>query len=150
MTQYRRIFNQYLKTKGARLTPGRGLILDAVFANHGHFDVEELYEQLKRAGGKVSRATLYRTLPLLVECGLVRPAMRTGETTRYEHIWGHPRHMHIVCRLCGRVIEEELGELGKTLQELGRKHRYHVEEITVNVRGVCAHCRGKEWNDVRP
>ncbi|MCD4829467.1 MAG: transcriptional repressor [Candidatus Cloacimonetes bacterium] len=148
MTQYRRIFAEFMKRRGAKITHGRGAILEAVFDNHGHFDVEELYEQLKSRGERVSLATLYRTIPLLVESGLVRQAMRTDATTRYEHVWGHPRHLHIVCKHCGKVVEVELGDMAETLRTLGRNHGYRVEEITLCLRGLCRPCRQKGESDV--
>jgi Fur family ferric uptake transcriptional regulator len=148
MEEYKVIFDKFLRKNGLRLTSSRMSALEAVFATHDHFDVEALYDTMRRHGLRASRATLYRTIHLLVASGLVRQVPIQGETTRYEHIWGHPRHLHLVCTECGALLEDELGAAEQALLETGRRHGWRVTEIAVSLRGVCPKC-DKEVNDVR-
>ena len=71
-----------------------------IFAQHNHFDAEQLIDDMKRAGGHVSRATVYRTLAKLVDAGLLR-RLELGSRTFYEHDYGYPQHEHLVCERCG-------------------------------------------------
>ena len=105
MLDHENIFKYYLKKKKLKFTPERKLTLDTVFSLHKHFNIERLYKKLHKKNKHISMSTLYRTIPLFLECGLVREALhRDGETT-YEHIFGHTHHDHLLCVNCGRIIE---------------------------------------------
>jgi len=95
-------FRSYLKSKKLKFTPEREAILKKVFSLHEHFDVEKLYEKLDK---RISRATIYRTLSLLVKSKLVEELFRCQDKVSYERIFGHKHHDHMLCIKCGKVIE---------------------------------------------
>lgn len=97
-----------LADKGLRKTTQRDAIIEAAFSTKEHFNAEELLEMAKKIDLSVSRATVYRTLPLLVESGLLRELDLGGETKIYDpNFLEHPTHNHLVCVDCKKIIEFE-------------------------------------------
>ncbi|MFA6799185.1 MAG: transcriptional repressor, partial [Bacteroidales bacterium] len=101
----RQIFSNYIEKKGLRKTPERFAILDEVYARTGHFDVETLYIQMKNASYQVSRATLYNTMDLLIDCGLVVKHQFGKNIAQFEKTYRCRQHDHIICTSCGKVEE---------------------------------------------
>ena len=133
-------FKNYLKSKGLKFTPERQTILEGVFSLHNHFDVEEIFEKIRKRGEYISRATIYRTIPLLVESGLMREALRCHDKVHYEHIFGHGHHDHLVCVKCGRIIEFKYDKI-ETLQDaICKKYDFRPIEHRLGIRGYCKKC----------
>jgi Fur family ferric uptake transcriptional regulator len=135
------IFERYLKTKNLSLTKERKLILDEVFSIDGHLEADEIFLRLKKDKKDVSRATVYRTLGLLVDSGLVRKVYLGEDHIHYEHTHGHTHHDHLVCIKCGKVIEFSDKKIEKlqalVCQETGFKELSH----TVQIFGYCKDCK---------
>ncbi|NLK50417.1 MAG: transcriptional repressor [Candidatus Cloacimonetes bacterium] len=144
MKEYERLFTEYLEAKGQRLTQPRRLILEAVFSLHDHFDVEQLYDRLRIHNEEVSRATIYRTLPLLVESGLIQHSLRQADRDFYEHILGHPQHLHWICRKCGTVVETSLEMVLPHINKVASQQRFQIEDYQLNLRGLCWKCADNE------
>ena len=95
----------FIRTKGLRKTPQRDAIVDAIFASDEHFTADELWEKLRGTDARTSRATLYRTLSLLTEAGLLQEIdLGDGQTTYDPNFLDKPSHNHLVCVDCGRVL----------------------------------------------
>jgi Fur family ferric uptake transcriptional regulator len=104
----REVLYGYLAGKGLRKTTQRDAIIEAAFSTREHFNAEELFSMAKKIDSSVSRATVYRTLPLLVESGLLRELDLGGETKIYDpNFLEHPTHNHLVCLDCKKIIEFE-------------------------------------------
>jgi Fur family ferric uptake transcriptional regulator len=104
----REILYGFLAQKGLRKTSQRDAIIDAAFGTREHFNAEDLLNMARAIDGSVSRATVYRTLPLLVESGLLRPLDLGGDTVVYDpNFLEHPTHNHLVCVDCRKIIEFE-------------------------------------------
>ena len=97
MKKEKELYRDFLKSKNLKLTKPRLIIMEAVFENHEHFNVDDLYEQIKKKHKNVSRATIYRTVPLLVESGLIKQSLRCESKDIYEHTYGHENHLHFIC-----------------------------------------------------
>ncbi len=136
------LFGQFLAGRGKRITQQRRLIVEQVFSHHDHFDADELLDhlQLLIAQRKVSRPTVYRTLGELVEAGLLRK-MILGKRSVYEHEYGYPRHDHLYCQVCNRLIEFHSPELDRISAAVAKEADFQVVSHRMFVTGVCAECR---------
>ncbi len=141
---YREVFVKYLQSQGLKLTRSRETIMEAVFATHSHFDVEELYLSLREEKKNVSRATIYRTLPYLLQAGLIRKSMCDDHKEEYEHIYGHPNHLHLVCIACGRIVEQSNEELDRVLERIAKHSGFTIKDYSLGVKGLCSLCRKKK------
>ncbi|MCK4957332.1 MAG: transcriptional repressor [Candidatus Cloacimonetes bacterium] len=140
MNQEQKIFKEFLQKKGLKLTKPRQIILEEVFLTHKHFNVDQLYDQIKIKYSNVSRATIYRTMPLLIEASLIKNALRCEAKDHYEHIYGHERHLHLICNKCGTIIEAEISDMEQLLNQIAETKKFHIEDYNVGARGVCVNC----------
>ena len=101
----RDIFRKYLERRGFKLTAERQALFDELFARHEHFEADELLVRLRAKHKKISRATIYRTLELLVDSGIVGRVRIGSPGYRYERLRAGEHHDHLICNECGRVIE---------------------------------------------
>lgn len=140
----RETLTAYLKENNLRATPERLKILDEVMKGSGHFDADELYTRLRTKGVKVSRATVYNTLDVLLECGLISK-YRFGENhSRYEKAFGRPRHDHLICLSCGDIIEFVSDRLIKIQEEVCKEKNFKAQNATLQIFGICSKCQKKK------
>jgi len=136
------VFRAHLRRRGLKYTRERQAILQAVMQDEQHFEAEELLWTMRRQSVRVGKATIYRTLPLLVEAGIIREAIYGEKHAHYEHTFGHRPHDHMVCRDCGQVIEfdskEVLDLIGQLCGRQGFEPLYHRFQVS----GRCGQCRG--------
>jgi len=134
------ILKRQLTRKSEKYTSQRREILRAVLVTHEHFDADWLCQQMKRVDAKASKATVYRTLKVLCECGLIREVFRGEHGAYYEHIYGHAHHEHMICLSCGKVIEFISRRLEQIQDEACRAHGFHAVRHHLQVFGYCADC----------
>jgi len=141
MAEHERIFEAFLINKGLKFTRPRRLILSTVFGLHEHFDVEQLYDIIHKVSRDVSRATVYRSIPLLVEAGLIQRSVRSETRDKFEHIFGHPRHAHWVCHNCGAVMETNIQDVVKLLKSKAEVQNFMISDINLTINGLCWKCQ---------
>ncbi|PIV57159.1 transcriptional repressor [Candidatus Desantisbacteria bacterium CG_4_10_14_0_8_um_filter_48_22] len=144
MKTYERQFKSYLKEKKLKLTPERKIILSAILSFHGHFDVDGLYEKIRAEGKNLSRATIYRAMPLFIESGFIREILNSRGKASYEHIFGHEHHDHLLCIKCGRIIEFKEDKIEELQEEVCKKYDFEPVEHRLGIRGYCNKCRNKK------
>ena len=135
------VFREFIRNKGLRNTPEREQVVKLVFSIHDHFDVDELYLQLRRQSDKISKATVYRTIPLLLESGLIQEAYFEDGHVHYEHIYGHEHHCHLRCLDCGKVVEFTEKAVARVEEEVGDRFDFLVTGHKLEVYGYCAKCK---------
>jgi Fur family ferric uptake transcriptional regulator len=141
----RDILNTHLRQRGkGRATSSRYAVLDEVLRTQGHFDVEGLYYRLITSGVKVSKATVYNTLDLLKECGLVSKYRFAENTSRYEKAFGRPHHHHLICLKCGDIIEFVNDRLERIQDDVCRDKKFEPQSSSLQIFGTCARCSKKD------
>ncbi|MCS7084501.1 MAG: transcriptional repressor [Bacteroidia bacterium] len=135
--EVKKIFNAYLDRLGRRKTPERLAILEEIYSRSDHFDVETLYLVLKSKNCRVSRATVYNTLDLLVECDLVARRHFGGGQTLYERSYGFKQHDHLICSDCGRVMEFCDPRVSEIQSLIGDLLQFDVHGHTLVLHGKC-------------
>ena len=151
--QVRELFTTYLEQNQQRKTPERYAILDEIYSSKAHFDVDELYLKMKTRNYHVSRATVYNTLDLLVESGLVKRHQFGQNTSHYEQAFGYKQHDHLICNHCKKVFEfcdprvqQITSTMGQLLKFEVSSHSLHLYgNPSTNDLGECIQC-GKDTN----
>lgn len=136
----KKIFTDFIKQKKLKYTKERSAILKEVFSHHNHFDPKDLLAAMEKRGIKISRASIYRTLSLLIECGLAVKAERTEKRIRYEHTFGHKHHDHLVCIKCGKIIPLYSEKLEQLQKKLCKEKKFKPITHTLEIKGYCSGC----------
>jgi Fur family ferric uptake transcriptional regulator len=135
-------FARYLSQHGLKMTRERRVILGHLLSVRGHFDVDDLLGRLRKAGHAVSRATLYRNLPRLVDSGLIHKVEMARGQARYELMLGRHHHDHMICLGCGTILEFESPDVERIQEEVCRRKKFLMTGHTHQIRGYCASCTG--------
>jgi Fur family transcriptional regulator, ferric uptake regulator len=136
----RQRFLETIRDRGLRVTRARLSLFDQIFTQHGHIDAEELLAAARLRGLAISRATVYRNLDLLVDCGLVRKHRLGHRRFLYEHVHAGQDHDHLVCSDCGRVVEFVSPGIAALQTEICRAHGFLPSHHTLQITGLCTVC----------
>ncbi|HEY2091739.1 MAG TPA: transcriptional repressor [Thermoanaerobaculia bacterium] len=136
-------FSGFLQQQGLKLTSEREALVREIFSTHYHFEADELLFKMKQNSVKISRATVYRTLELLVKSGLVRRVHLGEDHYHYEHVSGNSHHDHLVCTTCGAVIEFHDEELERRQREICERKKFTPTFHNLQILGLCDACRRK-------
>jgi Fur family transcriptional regulator, ferric uptake regulator len=134
-------FQEFLQKQGLKLTSERTALVRHIFSTHYHFEADELLFKMKEQNVKISRATVYRTLELLVKSGLVRRVHLGEDHYHYEHVTGNSHHDHLICTTCGNVIEFHDEVLEQRQIEICEKKKFTPTFHNLQILGVCDSCR---------
>ncbi len=134
--------DEFIRRKGLRRTGQRDRIMQEIFAKDDHFTAEELYDRVRKSDSGTSRATIYRTLALLVEAGLLREIdLGENETTYDPNFVDKPSHNHLVCIDCGQVLEFEDPHIDTLNDCVARRLGFRPLEHTLKIKASCEKLR---------
>lgn len=133
-------FRKYLHSRGEKYTKPRQIILSAVMEIDEHFEAEQLLVHLRQHGVRAAKATIYRTLPLLVDCGILKQVRLSDKQSHYEHTFGELPHDHMVCRRCGRIVEFSADEVTALSKRIADRQNFHIISHRFQISGLCADC----------
>lgn len=142
MSPFINLFRRYLREQGLPITQQREAVADVVFSSTGHLSVEDIEAALKGQGERIGKATIYRTMEILVRSGLVEEHDFGEGFKRYEHLFGQqPIHEHLICTNCSRVIEFQSPQVVRLQEETARQHGFLPTRHRLEIYGICAHCQ---------
>ena len=146
--EVRAIFTTYLEKNKQRRTPERYALLDEIYSYKGHVDVDDLYIKMTKRNYRVSRATVYNTLDLLLDCGLVKKHQFGEQGSQFEQAYGFKQHDHMICVQCKKVhefcdprIQQISSKMGELLSFNVTHHSLHLYAMPIkDSDGNCKQC----------
>ena len=134
-------FKEALKKEGLKYTPQRTAVLEEIIKDKGHRESEEIYLALKKSGQHVSRATVYRTMDILVNNGFARKMNLGDGRARYESKVNSPHHDHLVCMDCGLIVEFMDQKIEDLQDEIAIQYEFQLKRHIHQLFGLCKKCQ---------
>ena len=134
-------FKEALKKEGLKYTPQRTAVLEEIIKDKGHRESEEIYLALKKSGQHVSRATVYRTMDILVNNGFARKMNLGDGRARYESKVNSPHHDHLVCMDCGLIVEFMDQQIEDLQDKIAIQYNFQLKRHIHQLFGLCKKCQ---------
>lgn len=134
-------FEDYITCRNLKHSEQRKEILNIFLKSERHLTAEELYRMVKKRYPSIGYATIYRTLKLLCDCEISRELKLEDGTTRYEHLYGHEHHDHLICIKCGKFIEIISPEIERLQEVLAKAKGFILKRHRLQMYGICKRCK---------
>ena len=135
------ILHKHLKGVGLKQTGQRDTILRTFLETRDHLSTDELHRLVQKKDARIGYTTVYRTMKILADCGLARPVDLADGITRYEHLYNHEHHDHMICMQCGNSIEFYKPEIETLQDEASAQLGFKVLDHKLQIYGLCKDCR---------
>lgn len=141
-------FTKYLTQHKLRRTPERYTILDKIYSLNDHLTIDDIFNALEEDSYHVSKATIYNTMELLVNAGLVHRHNFAGHQSKYERVTGISNHHHLICSQCGNVREIKDNSINTILasQHYGK---FQAQYADLHIYGICSRCQKKLKKEIK-
>ena len=134
-------FQTLLTEKGLKYTFERKYICEEVLKLKDHFDADSLYDRFKKQGLRISRDTVYRTIPLLLESGVIQKSAGEGKREFFERVTAKGHHDHMICIRCGTIIEFKCEKIEKLQDEICKDYSFKLTFHDHRLFGTCRQCQ---------
>ena len=134
-------FKNILRREGLKYTPQRVAVLEEVLKDQGHRECEDIYLALRQKGSHVSRATIYRTMDILVKNDFARKMEIGDGRARYESKVDSPHHDHIVCTSCGKIMEFVDQDVEDLQNKIAKRYHFKLQRHIHHLFGICKECQ---------
>lgn len=136
-----KVLDEYISKNNLKHSEQRIKILEIILRSERHLTADELYRLVKKALPSVGYATIYRTLKLLSGCGICRDIKLEDGITRYEPLYGHEHHDHLICIKCGKFVEVLDPEIEKLQEKLAHSKGFIPVRHKLEMYGLCKECK---------
>ncbi|WP_333784523.1 Fur family transcriptional regulator [Thermocrinis sp.] len=148
LNDLKREFERFLKSKGNKITKSRFDIIDMIASYGTHFEIEDLVRWISSQNKNIaSRSTIYRTVKLLQDFGVVREVIKLNNRTIYEFVVGKQHHEHLICINCGKIIEFYKQEIETLQDQVCEEHGFTPVNHRLEIFGICSECKGKTYEN---
>jgi Fur family ferric uptake transcriptional regulator len=134
-------FVEKLRPAGGRRSGKRDVIVQIFLRQEGHLAADELVELIRKEDGRISRATIYRTLQWMVDAGIARKVDFGEGRFRFEHSYRHPRHFHLICKTCSQSFEFLSSDIEALIEEVAEARRFSARQSVLQIYGTCENCQ---------
>ena len=138
------VFHAFLKKSDARVTQARRIVFDRAMEQTHHFKADDLAGRLASGPNRVSRATVYHTLALMVKAGFLRTLRDQERHVLYERAWGRVGHDHIICEQCGAMIEFHNPEIAGAIRRKCAEYGFQERGWRISIMGLCQKCASSD------
>jgi len=136
----KKVLSDFLLMNGFRKTIERFIILEEIYSTDEHFNVETLYSLLKKKKYRISRATVYNTIQVLMKCGLIIKQQFGKTTALFEKKLNTLHHDHLICTECGLILEFSDQHLEQIMRKVGELMDFEIHKYSLNLFGYCKNC----------
>lgn len=143
------ILKKHIQVHQLKLTRQRQVILDTFLSLPRHVSAEELYAASTKINNSIGLATVYRTLHLLCQAGIVQEREFGDGQARYEIVSNHKHHDHLVCLQCGKIIEFENMDIENLQEQVAREHSFMIQRHKLELYGYCKECKRSSLHGAR-
>jgi Fur family ferric uptake transcriptional regulator len=137
----REVLSNFIHSRNLKQSTQRQIILEIFLKTERHVTAEELYLIVKKHIPSIGYATIYRTLKLFTEAGLCRELQVENRLTRYEHLYDHEHHDHLICTECGKFVEIISPEIEVLQEKIAKKNGFVLEKHRLDLYGICSDCK---------
>jgi len=141
MKRVQEVFAAHLRQNGLRFTSERRNLLEVILEMRSHFSPDDVLHQLRLKKVGVSRATVYRLLPVLVEAEIIQQSLLSDTQTHFEVTWNKAHHDHLICSNCSRVVEFQHNTIELLQREIANRYGFILEHHVMELMGRCRDCR---------